>query len=412
MSNPSCQNPALLNASQMLHALGDGAYITDLDRRIVYWNPMAERITGWPAEAVIGRRCRDRILSHVDKDGHPLCGQESCPLHRCMVTGKPSQEPQMLFAGNHAGDRVPVQVSVSPLIDGQGQVIGGLEVFRDASQSLLDMIRAKQIQEQALDCQLIPDSRITFHSLYRARDFVGGDFFKIERLDEDHYAVCLADVVGHGVAAALNMMQLSSLWESLPQDRLSPVRFLAQINSRLYPLTRDTGYFGTAVYAVINALSGQVRAACAGHPTPILFRASGAAASFHAPGEPLGMLPDPDYEGTSARLEPGDALLLFSDGATEICDAHGLALGSTGLREFLQKRRHRGALGASCLKHVEQDLLSYSNRIQLADDLTLILIQWNGVQTPNWVQQRKSQFSPIAASEPSMTTVSAAELLV
>ena len=62
--------PALLNS------LADGAYITDVDRKILFWNHAAERITGWPAQEVVGRTCHDNLLVHEDKDGHPLCGKE------------------------------------------------------------------------------------------------------------------------------------------------------------------------------------------------------------------------------------------------------------------------------------------------------------------------------------------------
>ena len=78
------------NAPELLNLLADGAYITDTDRRIVFWNQAAQRITGWGAAEVVGRRCQENILVHVDKDGHPLCGHEHCPLHRSIVTGQPS----------------------------------------------------------------------------------------------------------------------------------------------------------------------------------------------------------------------------------------------------------------------------------------------------------------------------------
>lgn len=102
-----------IDAGTILDSLGDGVYVTDPDRQILYWNKTAERITGWSSADMVGRFCFDEILSHVDKDGHPLCGKEYCPLHRSIVTGIGSECP-LVFALGKDGRRVPVQVSVAP----------------------------------------------------------------------------------------------------------------------------------------------------------------------------------------------------------------------------------------------------------------------------------------------------------
>ncbi len=66
----------------IVDSLSDGVYVCDPQRRIIYWSKPAERITGWRAEEVVGRCCFDDVLCHIDKDGHKLCGEEYCPLHR------------------------------------------------------------------------------------------------------------------------------------------------------------------------------------------------------------------------------------------------------------------------------------------------------------------------------------------
>jgi PAS domain S-box-containing protein len=70
----------------ILDHTGDGIYVVDLECRILYWNKPAEEITGWKAEEVLGRRCRDDILIHVDRAGERLCEPGRCPLHRAMAT--------------------------------------------------------------------------------------------------------------------------------------------------------------------------------------------------------------------------------------------------------------------------------------------------------------------------------------
>jgi PAS domain S-box-containing protein len=371
----------MLDTPQMLNSLGDGAYVTDLSRRIVFWNRAAERITGWAADAVVNRCCRDNILAHRDKDGHPLCGHDHCPLHRAMVTGQPSQESEVLFALKKNGARIPVEVSVAPVRDRQGRIVGGIEVFRDLSAAMKDMLRAKAIQEMAISYELPDDDRIQFQTCYQAHDLVGGDFFRIEQLDQDHYGIVLADAVGHGVAAALNTMQLRSLWDTLRRDLKTPGRFMAAISQRVHPLTQEDGYYGTAFYTLINAASGRLSSVCAGHPPQLLFRTGGSVETVGTPGDPLGMLPDGQYEESPSQLEPGDALLLFTDGATEVFDGQKQQLGSKGLERLVRAQTLPNPPTKFSLVRLEEQLLEFSHVIRLQDDLALIKVTWSGPVT-------------------------------
>ena len=84
---------ATLTPQVVLDSVAQGVYVTDASRKILYWNAMAETITGWPAAEIVGRCCYDNILCHVDKDGHRLCGEEHCPLHRSIMTGQTCTVP-------------------------------------------------------------------------------------------------------------------------------------------------------------------------------------------------------------------------------------------------------------------------------------------------------------------------------
>ena len=139
-----------LNPESYLKSLNDGVYAVDTERRIIYWGPSAERITGWRAQDIMGRRCSDDVLAHVDKDGRRLCGREHCPLHRAMVTGKSSDVPIIAFARHKEGRQVPMRVSVAPVRNDSGKVIGGVETFRDASQELDYQSRKVKIKSKLI----------------------------------------------------------------------------------------------------------------------------------------------------------------------------------------------------------------------------------------------------------------------
>ena len=117
------------NFKDILDNLLEAVYVTDLDRRIVYWNRAAEDLTGFAKEEVLHRVCSENILGHVDRRGVPLCGGQ-CPLAETMADGKPRET--MVFLHHKEGFRRPVRVRTSPLRNASGAVSGGIEVFEDA----------------------------------------------------------------------------------------------------------------------------------------------------------------------------------------------------------------------------------------------------------------------------------------
>jgi phosphoserine phosphatase RsbU/P len=376
MNPTSPTNPSAFleefSAAELLNLLADGFYITDTERQIVFWNQAAERITGWTAAEVVGRSCRDSILVHTDKDGHPLCGHDNCPLHRSIVTGQPSAEPLLVFAQHRSGARIPVEVSVSPVRSHAGHIIGGIEVFRDLTEPLQDQLRAKEIQEMALKDALPEDRRVSFEVRYQPRDIVGGDFYRIEALTGDRYAVFVADAKGHGVSAALYTMLFRSLWHEHRQMLDSPARFMSILNERLHALVQCEGFFGTAVLAVYHAADGTLAVVRAGHPAPLLFRKQGTVEAIGGPNPALGLFPRTPYQETPSHLSPGDALLFFTDGATEVFDHQDHELGPEGLQQLLRAQTDATSLTGFRLDQLEEQLLLFTNEIHLPDDLTLV----------------------------------------
>lgn len=359
---------------EIIDSLSEGLYVCDLDRRITYWSRSAERITGWTADEVVGRQCFDSVLCHVDKDGHLLCGEEYCPLHRAMVTGIGSKGSLLVYARNTKGGRIPMQVSVAPIRDDEGNVIGGVETFRDASGEVQDLERAKAIQGLALQHDLPEDPRVRFTTHYIPHDIVGGDYYAIVKLRADRYGFMLADVMGHGVSAALYTMHLSQLWDRYHPDLGDPARFTETLNNELVKVIRTDTSFATALCALIDLKEQAFRFANAGGPPVLSVRRDGSIESLESPGFPLAVSPDAEYEEVRADFGPGDRLLFFSDGAVEITDANGTMLGMDGLLAMLREQGYpRSDIRMDVL---EAALLRFSNAIRLPDDLTLIEIRF------------------------------------
>lgn len=112
----------------LLDHIGDGVYFVDRERRILYWNEGAYRLTGYKAEEVLGRCCQDGILCQVDHSGKSLC-QDLCPLNATMSDGK--FYAAKAFLRHKTGKRVPVSLRVQPLRGADGSIIGAIEIFSD-----------------------------------------------------------------------------------------------------------------------------------------------------------------------------------------------------------------------------------------------------------------------------------------
>jgi len=357
----------------ILDSLSDGLYVCDTDRRIVYWSKSAERLTGWKSEDVVGHRCMDNILNHVDMNGRQLCGEELCPLRRCMLTDRPSESPAIIFARTKQGERLPMAVTVAPLHDEEGQVIGGVETFRDYSEPFANLERAKQIQTLSLEHDLPRDDRVGFATFYLPHDMIGGDFFAIRQLDADHYGFILADVMGHGVAAALHTMELSSLWNRHCHALTDPAHFARLLNRDLCKIVRDES-FATALCGILNAAHQSVRIVSAGGPSLVMVRGDGRTEQVATDGLPFGLIADAEYDEKQVTCLSGDSLLMFTDGAIEMSDPSGHMLGADGLIGIL------GSLGypASGIRMaaLQEALLTFSNGISLDDDLTLLEVRF------------------------------------
>ena len=364
-----------IDIAAVIDSLNDGIYVCDRDRTILYWSESAERITGWSAEEVVGRHCFDSVLCHVDKDGHQLCGKEHCPLHRAITTDAGSKDSLLVYAMGKEGQRIPTLVSVAPVHNAEGEVVGGVEIFQDYTAAAHDLERAKAIQQLALQDDVPEDPRVRITTHYVPHDIIGGDYYAIKKLNDDQYGLLLADVMGHGVAAALYTMHLSALWDRYYSLLTCPAEFAAMLNNEVVKVVKTDGSFATAVCGLVDLEQRTFRFAGAGGPAVLLAHADETHECFECAGLPFGIMEDALYEETSIQIREGDHLLMFSDGAVEVHNTDGQMLDVEGLIGILKKQGYpRADIQMSAL---EEALLKYSAGIRIDDDLTFIEIRFN-----------------------------------
>ena len=152
----------------------------------------------------------------------------------------------------------------------------------------------------------------------------GGDFV-VTRRDGHRLELAMVDVSGKGVAAGTRALQLSGALGAL-LGSLPPEQFLAQANRYLFHLSWEEG-FATALHVALRLDTGRYAVATAGHPPAATFDAgSGVWRLLEAEGPALGLLERPDYLSVTGRLDPGDALLIYTDGLVEVA-GRDLAVG-------------------------------------------------------------------------------------
>lgn len=242
---------------------------------------------------------------------------------------------------------------------------------------------AAEIQKGILPHRFPPfadlEARLDLAGLTRPAREVGGDYYDFFRLSRDRIGIVVADVSDKGAAAALFMAITHTLVREVAQRRVPPAEVLRRINRTLAD-ENPSGMFVTLVYGEYHSDTGHLRLVNAGHNPPLLLRADGGMQIVMAkPRLPLGAMPDTRYETLELRLEPGDSILLYSDGITEACNSEQEEWGLGRLQKVLGKLQ-------GDMRTVARELLArvdaFRGDAEQHDDITLLLLQRQPADLP------------------------------
>ena len=201
---------------------------------------------------------------------------------------------------------------------------------------------------------------------------VGGDYFDVFSLSGDRIAFLLADVSGKGLGAALLTTMLQGLLASLTLGT-ELGRVFDHVNRFLCDHA-EIGRYATLFFGILDK-DGNLDFVNAGHPSPFLIRRGVAEDAFKEGSFPVGLVPEAEYAVAKHRLEPGDTLVLFSDGVTEAMDPEDELYGMNRLREVLTGTTDDCPLEA-LQKSVLESVETFTRGARQADDLTLLLVRY------------------------------------
>ncbi|QDC07979.1 response regulator [Oceanicola sp. D3] len=257
-----------------------------------------------------------------------------------------------------------------------------------------DLQEARKLQQSLVKERFRSFGSSQVSLLLRPSGHVGGDLVGFFSINSDRVGLFGIDVSGHGVSSALMTARLAGFLSPTSPDQnvammenelglydaIPPAELAATLN-RLAFTELETEHYFTLAYADLDLTTGAFTLVQAGHPHPMILRASGAIEIIGEGGMPVGLVEEASFEQVSGQLNPGDKLFLMSDGLTEAMDPNGQMLDEDGLAALL--RRNASTRGPGFLEALTWDLSEYAGAQDFEDDVSTVLFEFDGPKAIN-----------------------------
>ena len=231
-----------------------------------------------------------------------------------------------------------------------------------------DLRTAHDIQAGLLPSEIPQIKRFQIACAWQPAESVGGDYFDVVAFNESQIAICLADVSGKGISAALLMANLQAAFRAFASAFTRPAELCAKLNSALCS-NIGPGKFVTFFYGVLDNQHLSFHYENAGHSQPILLRGADST-TLQGGGTVLGIFPTAIYQDRAIQLLPGDCLILTTDGVTEAASPSGEEFGHERVAESARKMRKKGA--HAIRTQILEDVTAFCNG-SFEDDASLIV---------------------------------------
>jgi len=231
-----------------------------------------------------------------------------------------------------------------------------------------DISRASILQKGLLPPSFLQTGRFRLWCRFHPCEMLGGDFYDVIPLQNERLGIVIADVSGHGITAALIAAMLKFSLQGIPIGEYAPVEVISELNRRFTGILQQGDYI-TLCFGILNPGDSEIDLVRAGHPYPILYRAE-QGIPLKSSGPPLGLDPEAEYENLAVCLGPGDAVLFYTDGLTEILGKAGAAEEENEALLSLGKGRGTAAL----LEQLTTAMDTLEGAQEPEDDVSYVLL--------------------------------------
>jgi len=264
-------------------------------------------------------------------------------------------------------------------------------VFRKQAEALNEQLMAQFEQIAKIQRQLLPERSpnldgFTLATSYLTSNIAGGDYFDYIELEDDRVGIIIADVSGHGPGAATVMAMLRAILHcygdthDISHARQKETSDVAEYCNRKLVHANLNGEFATAFFCVLDPNNGELRWTRCGHNPPLIRRHDGSILSLESAGTlPLGITTELEFEWDSCVMEPGDTLILYTDGITEASKLRHRSshdeldmFGVDRLKDALNKCTGQPQCA---IDSIHEALYKFTHRLERDDDQTLVVIQ-------------------------------------
>ena len=264
-------------------------------------------------------------------------------------------------------------------------------VFRKQAETLNEQLMEQFEQIAKIQRQLLPDRApklegFTLATSYLTSNIAGGDYFDYFQGEDDRIGIVIADVSGHGPGAATVMAMLRAIlhcYRDTLEDSRSVVDDIADVarycNRKLVDANLN-GEFATAFFCVLDPCTGLIQWTRCGHNPPMIRRKDGTLKQLESAGTlPLGITKDIEFESDSCIMEPGDTLILYTDGITEAAAPRHLStdneLDMFGVDRLMDSLNACTGMPQCVIDSIHKALYNFTHKLERDDDQTLVVIQ-------------------------------------
>lgn len=325
-------------------SLADGVSLFDNQGRVVFLNEPGKAILGLPTGESFDCWW---ALQRYSLDGNPVLIGNSAAYRSLM--GEVVKDVRYR-AVSPWGTETLMSVSAAPVSDSEGRVVGATKVFRDISDQVEferhkdDLYQREHHIAQVLQRAIVPPDvpsemygyaiAVQYKPALKEAE-IGGDFYDIFDLGDGKFAVLIGDVAGKGLPAAIRVAEARHTMRSFAFIDPRPARVMALTNDALCRERNNTASMLTAFLAIIDTEVGTITYSGAGHEPPIVCSAHGRCDELQPGGLPLGVVPGAEYTQASRRIDPGEKIVMVTDGVTEARAEGSVLFGSQGVIDYV-----------------------------------------------------------------------------